>query len=123
LLLVGIGYVGLILPVMPGTIFFILALNCFRKSDARLEHWLLTRPYIGPVLRQWDEHGAIQPRTKRIIVSVLWLSVIGSIASAFRNLVLMQAVAASSAVVLCAVGVTWYVLSRPDGANCQRSTR
>jgi uncharacterized membrane protein YbaN (DUF454 family) len=71
--LVGLGYLGLILPVMPGTIFFILALGAFRRSSAPLENWLLENRLIGPTLRDWDAHGAIRPRTKAIIQFMLWV--------------------------------------------------
>lgn len=114
LVFVGLGYLGTILPVMPGTIFFILALNCFRRSNERLEHWLLSRPVIGPMLREWDERGCIRPHIKRIILVVLWLSIIGSVMSAYRNLGGPAALAASLVVVACAIGVTWFVVTRPN---------
>jgi len=104
---------GLVLPVMPGTIFFILSLNCFRRSHEGLERWLLARPGIGPVLRKWDETGSISRRVKWIIHGALWLSITGSIASAFRN-VPEYAVLISVALVATAIAVSAWVQSRPD---------
>lgn len=112
--LLGLGYLGLILPVMPGTIFFILALHCFRRSNAQLEAWLLSRPIVGPILQDWDRHGAIKRRTKWIIVSVLWMSMIGSVYRAFQVLAVEHAVLCVVLLAACGVGVTWYVWSRPD---------
>ncbi|MDX2065764.1 MAG: YbaN family protein [Fimbriimonadaceae bacterium] len=114
LLMLGLGYVGLILPVMPGTIFFILALHCFRRSNAQLEGWLLSRPVIGPVLQDWDRHGAIKRPTKWLIIVVLWLSMIGSVYRAIQVLPPFEAAGCIGFVLACGLGVSWYVWSRPD---------
>lgn len=50
----GIGVVGLALPIMPGTIFLIIALACFAKSNQRLEKWLIEHPRLGPLLKKWQ---------------------------------------------------------------------
>ena len=64
LLLVGLGAIGAVLPVMPTTIFLILAAACFARSSPRLEAWLLDHPRFGPTLRDWRANGAIRPRAK-----------------------------------------------------------
>lgn len=71
---VGLGYLGMLVPVMPSTIFFILALACFSKSSAKLEHWLLHHPWFGETLRNWRGHGTISIQTKRIICVVMGVS-------------------------------------------------
>ena len=63
-LFVGLGMVGAVLPLMPTTIFLILAAGCFARSTPRLEAWLLNHPRFGPTLRNWRERGAIGPRAK-----------------------------------------------------------
>ena len=44
LVFVGLGIAGYILPVMPGTIFLILAAGCFARSSRRLEAWSENHP-------------------------------------------------------------------------------
>lgn len=63
-LMVLLGIIGAMLPVMPTTIFLILALACFSRASPRLEHWLLHHPRFGPSLRQWREHRAVSRRGK-----------------------------------------------------------
>jgi uncharacterized protein len=64
LVFVGIGFAGIVLPVLPTTPFLILAAACFARSSTRLERWLLEHPHFGPVLRDWRERGAIPARAK-----------------------------------------------------------
>ncbi|NBV17785.1 YbaN family protein [Janthinobacterium sp.] len=63
-LMVLLGIIGAMLPVMPTTIFLILALACFSRASPRLEHWLLHHPRFGAPLRQWREHRAVSRRGK-----------------------------------------------------------
>ena len=64
LLFVGIGFVGVFLPVLPTTPFLILAAGCFTRSSTRLESWLMDHRHFGPGLRDWRERGAIPARAK-----------------------------------------------------------
>ncbi|MET4898676.1 YbaN family protein [Sphingomonadaceae bacterium jetA1] len=61
---VGLGIVGAILPLMPTTIFLILAMGCFARSSPRLEARLLDHPRFGPTLRAWRRDGAMSRRAK-----------------------------------------------------------
>ena len=53
LVLVGLAFVGAVLPVMPSTIFVILAAACFARSSPRFERWLLDHRQFGPSLVAW----------------------------------------------------------------------
>jgi len=63
-LMLALGAIGALLPVMPTTIFLILALACFARASPRLEQRLLAHPRYGPALRLWREQGAISRRGK-----------------------------------------------------------
>ena len=54
-----VGAIGLVVPMMPGTVFLILAAWCFTRSSPRFESWLLTNRYLGPSVVQWRETGAM----------------------------------------------------------------
>lgn len=63
-IMVILGIIGAFLPVMPTTIFLILAAWFFGRSSPKLEARLLAHPQFGPILIQWQERGAISPRAK-----------------------------------------------------------
>lgn len=104
-LFVGIGIVGYILPVMPGTVFLIIALFCFKRGSERLENWLLNHPRVGPTLQDWERERSISLRTKIVAISMMWLFMLGSVASIRVPWVI------AVAVVLGVVG-TAYIASR-----------
>lgn len=65
LLLTGTGLLGAVLPLLPTTIFLILAAPCFARSSPKLEAWLLNHPRFGPPLKDWHEEKAIARTGKR----------------------------------------------------------
>lgn len=63
-LMVALGVIGALLPVMPTTIFLILAVGCFARSSPKFEQRLLAHPRYGPSLRLWREQGAVSRKGK-----------------------------------------------------------
>lgn len=74
LVFVGLGITGYILPVMPGTIFLILAAACFARSSRRLEAWIENHPKFGPTVVNWRRHGAIPRKAKYLAIGMMTLS-------------------------------------------------
>lgn len=69
---VGLGIVGIAVPLLPTVPFMLLAAYCFARSSERLHNWLLSHPRFGPPIEDWNTRGAINLRVKRIsTVSVL----------------------------------------------------
>lgn len=68
-LFVVMGIIGALLPLMPTTIFLILATGCFARSSPRLETWLLGHPRFGPTLRAWRRDKAIGRKAKAMACS------------------------------------------------------
>lgn len=62
--MLALGIIGAFLPVMPTTIFIILAAWFFARSSPKLEARLLAHPQFGPLIIKWRDRGAIPPRAK-----------------------------------------------------------
>lgn len=63
---VGLGVVGAFLPLMPTTIFLLIALWAFSRSSLRLHRWLYDHPRLGRSLRAWHTHRVIPLRAKAL---------------------------------------------------------
>jgi uncharacterized protein len=70
---IGLGYVGAVVPGLPSTIFFILALWAFKRSSPRFERWLLDHRIFGPTLRNWDRNQSITRRGKVAAITMIWV--------------------------------------------------
>ncbi|QEL26377.1 DUF454 domain-containing protein [Bosea sp. F3-2] len=103
----ALGIIGLMLPVMPGTIFLILAAWCFSRSSPRFEAWLLGHPRLGPHVKRWRETGAIARRAKYLAC--------GSMVLSFGLLTQTSAPPiALATTAICLIGAGTYVASRPQ---------
>jgi uncharacterized membrane protein YbaN (DUF454 family) len=109
--MVALGVIGLVMPLMPGAVFLIVAAWCFARSSPRFEAWLLDHPTLGKPLRDWRAAGAI-PRPAKVMACVgmtigfvvFWYSVDPSLPLAAGVAVLFLACAG-------------YVVSRPAMAD------
>ncbi|MFP5489417.1 MAG: YbaN family protein [Acidimicrobiia bacterium] len=102
LVCVGLGGLGLVVPGLPATIFFIGAAACFSRSHPRLEQWVLGLPKVGPTVRDYRAGLGMPRRAKQ------WA--IGSIvAFSTLSIVLLDAWPGRVAIgAVAAIGV-WYV--------------
>jgi hypothetical protein len=112
--LVGLGAVGIFLPVLPTTPFLLLAAACFVRGSPRLHRWLLSHRRLGPYVSGFVEGGGMPARAKRVSMLTLWIAIGLSAA-----LVLWQAGPTTAALVtvgvllLVAILVTRYIRRRP----------
>jgi hypothetical protein len=91
-----LGALGAILPVLPTTPFLLLTSYFLTRTSPRLNQWLLTSRFFGPILRDWQQRGGIRPevKVKAIIVVLatvslsLWLT---DLSSTFRWVVAIMA--------------------------------
>ena len=73
--LVAIGVLGIFLPLLPTTIFFILAAACYSRSSPGAHRWLTTNRYFGSYLRNYQEHRGATVGTKITSLVALWLGI------------------------------------------------
>lgn len=74
-LLVGIGVIGIFLPILPTTIFLILASACFMKSSPKANEWLKNNKFLGAYLRNYQDKTGLTVTAKVLNISVLWISI------------------------------------------------
>ncbi len=67
----GLGGVGIVVPGLPTTIFFILAAGCFTRSSPRLEAWVLGLPKIGPAVADYRAGLGMPRKAKVMAVSMI----------------------------------------------------
>lgn len=68
---VALGVIGIFLPVMPTTIFLLIALWAFSKSSVRFHGWLYNHPTLGVTIRDWHAHRVIPLKAKILAVTVM----------------------------------------------------
>ena len=71
LVCVAIGSVGVIVPGLPTTIFFIGAAGCFTRSSPRLERWVLGLPGVGPAVADYRAGLGMPRRAKFVAVGLI----------------------------------------------------
>ncbi len=106
-LALGLGVLGAALPFLPTVPLVLLAAFCFARSSPRLHDWLITHKRFGPMIKDWQERGAISRRAK-------YLATV-SIAAAFGlSLWMRLPLFALGLQALVLIGVLVFIWSRPD---------
>ena len=75
---VGLAILGAILPILPTTVFLIMATACFAKSSPRMQRKLLNNKTFGPLIHEWQQHRSIPRKAKRVALLTIILSVVWS---------------------------------------------
>ncbi len=72
---VGLGVVGMFLPLMPTTVFLLLAAYCYSRSSERFHTWLLNNRFCGKYIRNYQSGLGISLRQKVTTIATLWTSI------------------------------------------------
>ena len=105
---VGLGTLGIVVPGLPTTGFFVLAAWAFSRSSPRLERWVLDRPGVGPLVRDYRDGLGMPRRAKVVAITMLVVSCgLSATLGVDRPVVRVVIVAAG------AVGVAWILWRVP----------
>jgi uncharacterized membrane protein YbaN (DUF454 family) len=102
----GLGTLGIFLPLLPTVPFLLLSAFCFARSSERMHGWLIAHPVFGATIQSWQERGAIGKRSKWLAtVSIIGAVVIAALVGVPLFVVVIQAIVLT--------GVIAFIWSRP----------
>ncbi|MFU8831148.1 MAG: YbaN family protein [Wenzhouxiangella sp.] len=71
---VGVGALGVVVPLLPTTPFLIVAAWAAPKGSPKLDRWLREHPRYGHMIAAWRHERAVPDRAKVLAVVLLMLS-------------------------------------------------
>ena len=102
-LCVGVGIIGIFVPILPTTPFLLLAAACYMRSSERFYQWLVNNRIFGAYVTNYIEGRGMPVRMKIFTILLLWVAIGLSIAYGVQNTVVRI-------VLVCvAIGVTTHV--------------
>jgi uncharacterized membrane protein YbaN (DUF454 family) len=102
---VGLGIVGIVTPLLPTTVFFIIAAWFFAKSSDRFYSWLINHPRFGKFIRDYREKRGMPLKSKIIAVLMLNITILSSIIFFTKNIYVRLLLA------VIAISVSFYIIS------------
>ena len=101
----GLGILGIFLPLLPTTPFLLLSAALFMKSSKRLYNWLMNHKYLGKHLKNYIEHKTISLRSKISSISLLWITILLTAIYVVENIIV------KIVLLIIASAVTFHILS------------
>ena len=100
----GVGTLGIFLPLLPTTPFLLLAAACYARGSKRFYNWLLGNRWFGNYIKDYRERKGIPFKIKILSISLLWVT-IGYSAVFVVNAPLVRAI-----LIGIAIGVTIHII-------------
>lgn len=104
----GLGAIGIVLPVLPTTPFLLLSAACYLRSSNRMYKWLLGNKWFGEYIRNYQEGRGIPANTKILAITILWTTIFFSAFIFLDEILIAQVV-----LFLIALGVSIHIARLP----------
>lgn len=101
----GLGVLGIPLPLLPTTPFLLLSAWLYARSSERFYLWLINHRYFGPTIRNYREKGGVRAGVKAGAIALLWVTI--SISAIWA----VQLWWVRGVLLVIAIGVTWHIAS------------
>ncbi len=102
---VGLGIIGIFLPLLPTTPFLLLAAACYAGSSKRFYNWLLNNKWFGNYIKNYREGKGVQLKVKVLTISLLWITI------GYSATFVVPVLIGKIVLFLIAIGVTTHILS------------
>ena len=103
--LIGLGILGIFLPLLPTTPLLLLAAACYARSSRRFYDWLLNNKWFGNYIKNYLEGKGVPLKVKVLSISLLWVAIL------FSAIFLVSILLVRIILVLIAIGVTIHIIS------------
>ena len=103
---VGIGIIGIFIPLLPTTPFLLIAAYSFNRGSEKMSNWLKHNKLIGPYINNYYEKKGVSLRSKMNSIFILWITI--GISIYFVNNIYARIV-----LVLVIIGVTIHLIRIP----------
>ena len=104
---IGLAIIGTVLPVVPTVPLVLLAGFFFSRSSERFDRWLVEHSVFGPIITDWRAGLGFTVRAKLVAV----VAIVASFG--LTLLIAVGSTAGRIGMILLAVSVIVYIVSRP----------
>ncbi len=104
---VGLGVIGIFIPLLPTTPFLLLAATCYAKSSDRFYNWLISNRWLGKYIRNYREGKGTPLRVKAVSIFIMWAAI------GYSAIYATESLALRVVLTVIAVGVTTHLLRIP----------
>jgi len=101
----ALGTLGIFLPLLPTTPFYLLTAWLYMHGSKKLYDKVMSNKYFGAIVRNFQEDKSLSIRTKVIILSMLWGTIL------FSAFIIVSAWWLRFILFAIAIGVTIHILS------------
>lgn len=71
-----LGIIGAFVPLMPTTVFLLIAAYFYVRSSPKLYNWLISHRIFGKYIENYRKYKAMPRRAKVFAIGMLWITII-----------------------------------------------
>jgi uncharacterized membrane protein YbaN (DUF454 family) len=75
----GLAVAGIVLPLLPATVFLLAAAACYARGSQKFYDWLLQHKWFGPPIKDWQRSKAMTVKSKVVAIVSVWVGVAVSV--------------------------------------------
>ena len=110
LLCIFLGILGIPLPGLPTTPFFILAAYCFSRSSETWYKKVIQHPKFGPPVKDYLDGKGIPRRIKVIAMIFMWIFLCISFVTVPKDYLKLI-------IIVSGIYASWFILREPDAPD------